>query len=179
MAHVLICGVTESGKTTMAHLIATQVARKKHRVIVYDPVGTPTAVGKWPESAVIFENEGDLFEYLARDDVYHAHIFIDESADLFNHSKRENLWLLTRGRHFGFVVYLICQRPKMVLPSARNQCAICYCFRLAADDLKEIGKDYGFNDLDNNSLDKGDYLLLRSGSSEYSTGNVFNLLRRK
>jgi len=179
IVHTLICGVTQSGKTTMAHSMARHFARLKHRIIVYDPVGTGTAAGTWPESAIVFSDEQEFFEYLARDDVSHAHVFIDEAGDIFNATKRENLWLLTRGRHFGFTVYLICQRPKMVLPSARHQCGIAYVFRLAYDDMKEIGKDYGFNDLDKISLDTGDFLMLVSGTSHYSSGNVFKLLRRK
>lgn len=178
MTHTLICGVTMSGKTTMAHSMAKHFAKLKHRIIVFDPVGTPTVQGVWPESAVVFTDEQAFFEYLARDDVNHAHVFIDEAGDVFNATKRENLWLLTRGRHFGFVVYLICQRPKMLLPSARNQCGIAYIFRLAYDDMREIGKDYGYNDLDKFSLDTGDFLMLTSGTSRIERGNVFKLSRR-
>lgn len=175
--HTLICGVTMSGKTTLAHAVANALAIEGHNIIVYDPVGTATAVGNWPKSAVIFDDEQEFFDYLTRPDVFHAHIFIDEAGDVFSAQKRENLWLLTRGRHFGFFVYLIAQRPKMILPSARNQCGLAYVFRLAVDDLKEIGKDYGFSDLDKNSLDKGDFLMLLSGSPQYQRGNIFSLLK--
>jgi len=116
-------------------------------VIVFDPVMTPTAAGYWPESAVIFDDETEFFEYLIRDDVSGAHVFIDEAGDVFNLSKSYNNWLLTRGRHFGFSVFLIAQRPKMLAPTVRNQCGRAYIFRLAKDDLKEIGADFGFSDL--------------------------------
>lgn len=173
--HSLICGVTESGKTTLAHIIAQGVSDAGQNVIVYDPVGTKTAHGSWPKNAMVFDQEQEFFEYLARPDVYHAHVFIDESADLFNASKRENLWLLTRGRHFGFSVVLIAQRPKMLLPAARTQCSVAYVFRLAQDDLKEIGADFGHSGLAKLNLDKGDFLLLRSGLARFDRANVFKL----
>lgn len=175
--HALICGVTESGKTTLAHALAHTLAREKQNIIVFDPVGTGTIRGTWPEKAVIFDDEELFFEYLARDDVFHSHIFVDESGDVFNLEKKHNFWLLTRGRHFGFSVYVICQRPKMVAPTIRNQCAKAYVFRLADDDLKAVGADFGFSDLHKESLDRGDFLLLGSGSSQYSRANIFQLLK--
>jgi DNA helicase HerA-like ATPase len=173
--HTLICGVTETGKTTLAHSLANQLADAGQNIIVYDPVGTRTQAGSWPSSAVVFENEQDLFEYLSRPDVTHSHIFIDEAGDVFSVAKRENLWLLTRGRHFGFSVVLICQRPKMLMPSARTQCSIAYVFRLAIEDMREIGADFGHSGLGKETLDKGDFLVLRSGSSSIDRANVFNL----
>lgn len=173
--HALICGVTQSGKTTLAHKLAHEFSGNGGNIIVFDPVGTATIKGTWPENAVIFQDEQEFFEYLARDDVKNAFVFIDEAGDVFTAQKRENLWLLTRGRHFGFSVFMIAQRPKMILPSARGQAGACYMFRLASDDQKEIGRDFGFSGLDKITLDKGDFLLLMSGSSACQRGNVFNL----
>ena len=63
----------------------------------------------------------------------------------------------------------------MLAPTVRNQCGRAYVFRLAKDDLKEIGADFGFSDLQKINLDKGDFLLLNSGSAQYQKGNVFKL----
>lgn len=173
--HTLICGVTMSGKTTLAHKFARVLASQGQKIIVFDPVMTPTAAGSWPEGALIFDDEHEFFDYLVQDDVNKAHVFIDEAGDVFNLSKPWNFWLLTRGRHFGFSVFLIAQRPKMLAPTVRNQCGRAYVFRLAKDDLKEIGADFGFSDLHKIELDKGDFLLLNSGSAKFTRGNVFKL----
>jgi len=173
--HTLICGVTMSGKTTLAHKFAKELAAKGQTIIVFDPVMTPTAAGSWPENTILFDDEHDFFDYLIQPDVNRAHIFVDESADVFNLSKPWNNWLLTRGRHFGFSVFLIAQRPKMLPPTVRNQCGRAYVFRLAKDDLKEIGADFGFSDLHKIELDKGDFLLLNSGSAQFQKGNVFQI----
>lgn len=175
--HALICGVTESGKTTLAHMFAKDFEAKGQNIIVYDPVGTNTASGSWPESAKVFNDAETLFFYLEHPKVMHAHVFIDEAGDIFNAQNRENLWLLTRGRHKGFSVYMICQRPKMILPSARTQASIAYVFRLSNEDMREIGGDFGHSDLHKtNTLDTGDFLILKSGRKVYSRANVFKLL---
>ena len=141
--HTIICGVTLSGKTTLARALARHVGRQRQNVIVYDPVMTATQGGDWGKSAVVFNDPQKFWGFVSRDDVGHAHIFIDEAGDLFHLGARENFWLLTRGRHFGFQVYLISQRPKMIAPSARTQCGMAYMFRLARDDAKEIWADAG------------------------------------
>ena len=173
--HTLICGVTMSGKTTLAHKFAHELASQGQAIIVFDPVMTPTAAGTWPENALLFDDEFEFFNYLVKEEVNKAHVFIDESGDVFNLNKPWNFWLLTRGRHFGFSVFLIAQRPKMLAPTVRNQCGRAYVFRLARDDLKEIAADFGFSDLQKIMLDKGDFLLLNSGSAQYQKGNVFQL----
>jgi hypothetical protein len=177
--HALICGVTQSGKTTLAHAIAHDLEAHGENIIVFDPVGTKTAKGNWPQSAIVFDDEYEFFTYLQRPDVFDAHVFVDESGEIFTAQKRENLWLLTRGRHMesgGFTVYMIAQRPKMILPTARSQAGVCYMFRLAADDQRDIGRDFGFSGLEKINLDKGDFLVLTSGTSEYQSGNVFSLI---
>jgi DNA helicase HerA-like ATPase len=176
--HSLICGVTESGKTTLAHSLAAMLSEAGQNVIVFDPVGTRTASGTWPKNAILFDDEQEFFAYLARADVFNSHVFVDEAGELFNSSKRENLWLLTRGRHFGFSVWMIAQRPKMIMPTARNQCSVAYIFRLAQDDLKEIGADFGHSQLQREILDKGDFLMIRSGLARFDRANVFDLLTR-
>lgn len=174
--HTLICGVTESGKTTLARALANKLAQSGAGIIVYDPVNSSTAGGGWPDSAIIFDDENEFFDYVSRDDVKNAHIFIDEAGDIFNIGKRDNFWLLTRGRHFGFNIFMIAQRPKMLAPSARTQASVAYLFRLSPDDLREIGQDFGHGGIEKIILDKGDFVILHSGQTSINRANVFKLL---
>jgi len=175
--HTLICGVTESGKTTLARALARGVKKAGQNLIVYDPVLTETVGGGWPDGAILFNDEEAFFEYLARDDVAGAHVFIDEAGDLFNLGKRHNFWLLTRGRHFGLHVYLIAQRPKMLAPTARTQCGKGYIFRLSPDDMREVLADFGHGpQAVKKELDKGDFVTLYSGQASISRANIFTLL---
>lgn len=174
--HTLIVGVTQSGKTTLAHKIARDLAAQGQNIIVYDPVGTLTAAGTWPDSAVKFDDLDDFMEYMSLDAVVHAHVFIDEAGDLFGIGQKENFWLLTRGRHFGLIIYLIAQRPKMLAPSARTQCGRLYLFRVALEDAEEVGRDFGFSGLKNEMLDTGDFLIIDSGHTSKKRANVFALI---
>lgn len=182
--HAIICGVTESGKTTLARTLSRRMCAQNQNVIVYDPVGTASAGGDWGKNAVVFNDQEKFWEFISRDDVSHAHIFIDEAGDVFSISHRHNYWLLTRGRHFGFQVYLITQRPKMIAPSARAQCGVAYMFRLAKDDAREICADFGHNwpFVEKNKkpapeLDKGDFYILYSGAMGKKRANIFSILK--
>lgn len=179
IVHTLICGVTMTGKTTLARKISRGLLARGHRVIVRDPLGTATAGGGWGDGAVIFGPGEDaaFWDYVARDDVSGAHIFIDEAGDFFGVGDKDNFWLLTRGRHFWLQVYLLCQRPKMLAPTVRSQCGYLYFFRLSRDDTKEIVQDFGHDAAVFEPLDTGDYYMLVSGSSAIARGNVFHPTR--
>ena len=177
--HSLICGVTQSGKTTLARSIARAASDAGHNLIVFDPVGTGTAGGDWPAGAIVFDDPGEFVEYMNRPDVSFAHVFIDEADEVFSLSDRANFWIPKKGRHFGFQLYMITQRPKMIAPTARKQVGRCYMFRLALDDAKELAADFGFSDAHKISLDKGDFLVLDSGQASIKRANIFQLLESK
>ena len=182
MAHTLICGVTETGKTTLAHKIARDLLAQKNppHIIVYDPVHSKTVAGDWPEDIDFFDNREKFLNWLRhaekRPEGYA--IFIDEADLLFSHSQPENSWILTKGRHLGFNVYIITQRPKMVMPSCRSQCSRAFVFRLSRDDLKNIGDDFA-HEIKGIDLDQGDFLCLYSGTSRLERDNIFSILKRK
>jgi hypothetical protein len=179
MSHTLICGVTESGKTTLAHKLAEFDEGEKKEVVVYDPVLTPTLAGEWPRNAAIFDDEEKFLRYVEKRGNEATAIYIDEGADLFSHAQPENRWILTRGRHYGYEVTLICQRPKLVMPSVRHQCARCFLFRLARSDLREISEDFGHTGLAKVKLDNGDFLALHSGHAQIVRANVYELLNSR
>ncbi|MGL6121759.1 MAG: hypothetical protein ACRC1W_01730, partial [Shewanella sp.] len=103
-----------------------------------------------------------------------ADIWIDEAADHCGVSDRDNHWLLRRGRHYGFVVHLISQRPKMLAPNVRGQCSRAYIFRLAKSDLTEIAADLGHEVPENPPLDAGHYIVIDTQIAEINEGRLFN-----
>lgn len=171
--HTLYTGVTLSGKTTLARMEARGLHAKGQRGIVYDPMGTDTKGGGWGFPEVHHDREAFLRRLESDDLQGPVHVFVDEAHKIFRHDMEENFWLLTDGRHHGYFMHLITQRPNKVHPDVRSQCGICFMFRLAQQDAREIGADYGFSDLHRISLDKGDFLVLQSGTSAISRGNVF------
>lgn len=174
--HQLFCGVTMSGKTTLARIMTRELLAKKQRVIVYDPVGTSTAGGDWGEGAEVFDDLDEFLEFVNRDDVMHCHVFIDEADLVFSIGQKENHWMLRRGRHYGMFIYPITQRPTLIAPNVRAMCQRAYVFRLIQDDIKTIAADYGFSDAHKINLDKGDFICFTAGTSQFTRGNVFKLI---
>lgn len=187
--HVLICGVTQTGKTTLGRKFARELSRPKNApvLLVFDPVATETLGGDWPENALIFSEREIFMEYVhairerrvTSGDANGYAIFIDEADLIFSHAQPENAWLLTKGRHMGMRIFLMTQRPKMVSPSVRGQCGVVYAFRLSRTDLKMLGDDTAHNDIEKISLDAGDYLVLKSGTSHLERFNVFSQLGKR
>ena len=181
--HTLYCGVTMTGKTTLARHHARILSKAHHIVCVYDPVMTATAGGGWPENATIVHDPEKLDKFLERakgTEDRPIFLFIDESADIFSHSQTQNHWIPRRIRHENIYLRLIAQRPKMLHPDVRSQCSYAYVLRLANDDKKMVYSDFGHSgDIESKPLDKGDCVLLTSGSSEIEEFNVFELVTRK
>lgn len=169
--HSLYCGVTQTGKTTLAREHSRILKSHSQDVIVYDPVATKTAGGGWAAD-IITDDFDALLNYLENRNKA-AHVFIDEAGEHFGVGDRHSHWLLTRGRHKGLFINLIAQRPKMLAPTVRTQCGRAYAFRMSPDDLTEIGQDFGHGQLGKTLLEKGDYLVLNSGLSAIGKFNVF------
>ena len=178
--HVLYCGVTQTGKTTLARHHARILERAGYDVVVYDPVGTATAGGDWGKEAKLIEEPHVLHNYLSHQSGSEEHpifLFVDESADIFGHSETHAHWIPRKCRHSFIYLRLLVQRPKMLHPSVRTQCAYAYQLRLAQEDARMLGADFGHSaDVAMTPLDKGDCLLLVSGSSDIEEFNVFDLI---
>ena len=170
--HTLICGVTMTGKTTIARSMSRALLAKNKRVAVFDPLGTETSGGDWGQGAMVFNNRDQFLDFVEHPLTVNYFIFIDEADEIFSHDMKENVWMLKKGRHWGLFFFLITQRPKMVHPTARNQCCAAFIFRLTADDMRDIGADFG-HDIRHESLDRGEYLKLESGRASYSRGKLF------
>jgi hypothetical protein len=172
--HDMYIGVTMTGKTTLArmHSRALAKAQPDRLQVVYDPVrSTTTLGGGWPEGAVIYEDFEGFMQWASKNG--DADLWIDEAADHFGVGDRENHWLLRRGRHYGYVVHLISQRPKMLAPNVRGQCTRAYVFRLAKSDLVEVAADLGTEVVDP-PVDTGHYIVIDTQVAEIYQHRLFD-----
>lgn len=180
--HVLYTGVTMTGKTTLAREHATIIKGAKYDVVVYDPVGTDTANGNWPEDVEILTTPEEFHEWVEDNtDTYSPEhpcfLFVDEAADIFGHSETHAHWIGRKIRHSYIYLRMMCQRPNMMHPSVRTQCSYVYMLRLSQTDARLICADMGHGtEVSNTVLDKGDCLLLTSGSADTEQFNVFELI---
>ena len=180
--HVLYCGVTMTGKTTLAREHAQILVDAKYTVIVYDPVGTDTANGNWPKECKVITEPKEFHEEIedlegSGDPEHPTFFFVDESADIFAHGETSAHWIARKIRHDEVYLRLIAQRPNMLHPSVRTQCSYVYMLRLSKDDSRIICGDMGHgSEVYSEPLDKGDCILLTSGSAAIERFNVFELI---
>ena len=181
--HILYCGVTMSGKTTLARHHARVLQTANYDVVVYDPVMTPTAGGGWfvdGKPLRTFHDDEKFLKWLneaSGTPERPIFVFVDEAADIFTHGDSEASFLPRRVRHQDVYLRMISQRPKMLPPNVRTQCGHTYMFRLSDDDTRMVLADSGHSkNILENPLDKGDFVLLVSGTSEIVSGNVFALV---
>jgi hypothetical protein len=129
--HSLIIGMTESGKTTLAKLLAQSYIAKGHKVAVLDPVHDPD----WGKKAFVTNDVDELKAYLySNRSVY---VFVDESGAIFNEGNSlDNAWLATRSRHFGHSVHFLAQRAIQIPKTMRDQTSRLYLFTSSASDGK-------------------------------------------
>ena len=139
MAHALILGRTESGKSTLAKLIAKSLRSRGRRVLLHDPC----ADNKFPADFRFLDMNG-LGERARVE--RSAHVFIDESSAAFDDGRNlDHSWLATRSRHWGHSCYFIGQRAPQVPKTMRDQCSTLFLFSSSVSDgiihADEWGRD--------------------------------------
>ncbi len=170
-SHTMIVGATETGKTTLAKITAAQGLAAGLAAIVYDPM-----LSDWGDGACVADNWPDFLKLLEENGRSGALVFVDEADTCLSISDRPNWWLLTRGRHYGFRVHLITQRPQLVAPTVRGMCATLFCFRVSSSDAAMLSNDFTDERLKSASgLAQGEFLHSRwlNGARELSKYNVF------
>lgn len=126
--HTLILGMTESGKSTLAKLLASTLLAQGKRVAVLDPIFDPA----WKAT---FKTD-DIYELREwAESNRNAYIFIDESGEVFNEGNdTEHSWFATRSRHYGHSVFFLAQRAIQVPKTMRDQCGKLFVFTSSSSD---------------------------------------------
>lgn len=166
MAHSLILGMTESGKTTLAKKLAASYRAAGVSVLVLDPLCDP-------EWGADFQTS-DPDEFL---EVYWASrscaVFIDEAGESVGRFDKTMEKTATRGRHWGHSNHYLSQRGAQISRTVRDQCSHIFLFTTALDDSKIHANEWNKPELKTcNALPQGAYFhATRFGKLE--RGNVF------
>lgn len=137
--HSLIVGVTRSGKTTLATILAREMLARGKKVVVFDPIGGPD----WGKGAQVFDNAEDFTHAVRSPECTSAHVFVDESGEILGEGySREHTWLATRSRHWGHSVYFIGQRAMQIPLTMRTQCTRIYMFTTNINDASIYAEDF-------------------------------------
>lgn len=140
MPHSLICGMTTSGKSALAKLLA---GRWRHvpgyRVAVLDPQRAPD----WPADYVFSDPAG--FLQFAKANTNLA-LFVDEGAAALERAADYN-WLTSRARHWGHESHIISQRPQDITPAIRGNCETIWLFNIDPTACELLAREWNENRL--------------------------------
>jgi energy-coupling factor transporter ATP-binding protein EcfA2 len=146
MAHGLILGMSESGKTTLAKHLSHALSASGKNVIVLDPMNDPG----WSADYKTNNPEEFLEVFWSNQSCY---CFIDESAQMVGRYDVLMQETATRGRHHGHSVFFVSQRGAQISATVRAQCRHLYLFCSAKDDCKILANEFNQQTLLNaNSL---------------------------
>lgn len=169
MAHTLIIGMSESGKTTLAKQLCQKYRRQGIKTIVLDPL--------WDNWQADFQTD-DPAEFMAvvsNPETKRCAIFIDEAGESVGQYNKEMFWLATRARHYGHNSHFIVQRVSQISPIVRDQCRFLFMFSTNIKVCKTLADD--FNEerlLEGNMLEQGEcFYVQKMKKAEFKKFNVF------
>lgn len=177
MAHCLILGMTQSGKTTLAKKLAHGYRARGISVIVLDPLGDP----EWPndeEGTFQTRNRADFLRTVKAS--RQCAVFVDEAGESVGQYDDEMHWLATRGRHYGHQCHFLSQRGQQIAKTVRDQCSKMYLFCCSKTDGKILADEWNQEELRNvNVLGRGEFFVvsrfdpMRKGKVNLDKGESF------
>lgn len=176
MAHVLLLGTTESGKTTCGKRLAKRWIDQGVNVLVLDPLNDPG----WKDGYVETEDGPQIFQTSDADQFMEAFwasrscaVFIDEAGDSVGKYDTVMQRTATKGRHWGHSVHFLTQRGTQIAVTVRDQCTRMFLFRTGPKDSKTHAEEWGQPELLNAvHLPKGCYYYV-TRFGELSRGSLF------
>lgn len=120
--------MSESGKTTLAKILANGLVARGKKIAVLDPLADP----EW-HADFIARNAEDFLEGLRKLRGYY--VFVDESGTHFNDGRDTSYsWLTTTSRHWGHSVFLIGHRSMQIPRTMRDQVSRLFLFASSKED---------------------------------------------
>jgi hypothetical protein len=165
--HVLILGITETGKTTLAFRLASSYREQGVNVLVLDP----DRRREW--GATFITDDPDEFLRIAKLNTKCA-LFVDESGVMIGRYSGAMQWLATNARKWGHKAHFIAQRATQLDPLIRTQCTVLYLFRQSPTDAKILSNDFVVSGLEDAAeLPKGHYLFKNSEDRKARKGKLW------
>lgn len=163
MAHVLILGMTESGKTTLAKKLAARYRAQGQTVLVLDPLRDPS----WPCDFITSDQDHFLEVFWANKSCM---AFLDEGGESVGRYDRAMQKTATRGRHPGHSCHYIAQEATQLAPIVRGQCRHLFLFCSPVDSGKVLAREFNRPELlECSTLLVGEYIhAVKMGSISFN-----------
>lgn len=137
--HTLIIGMTESGKTTLGKELCRAYRAAGFSTLVFD-----AAFNRW-DADYQTGDAGQFFRTAVK--ARRCMLFIDEAGKAVKWSNREAVDIATMFRHFGHSAHFLGQRPAMIAPSVRYNCARLCLFRVSREDAGDLAAEWGHREI--------------------------------
>lgn len=166
MAHVLILGMTLSGKTSLAKQLVPIYRKSGLKSIVLDPLCDPS----W--GADFQTSDPDEFLRVLWNSK-HLAAFVDEGGDTVGRYDKAMERTATRGRHWGHRMHYLSQRGSQLSRTVRDQCSTLFLFCTAQKDAKLHAEEWNREELASaHTLRQGEYFKV-GRFSELQRGKLF------
>lgn len=178
--HVLIAGMTDSGKSTLAKMLCRAYRARGIDVLVLDP----TRADDWGATYQTHDVDEFLRVYWHAD-TSNCMAFFDESGVSIGHYDKRAQEPATMGRKKGCINHFIVQRLAQISPNVRGMCSELYLFRCAKSDARDLANEFNCDELanagslamPNDGTNRGaEYFHLRSGG-QVQRKNLFKPIK--
>jgi hypothetical protein len=150
--HILILGITQTGKTTLAFKLAEEYHAAGVNVLVLDP----DKRSGW-KADFLTDDPQEYLEVVKLNKS--CALFIDESGQMIGRYAKEMAWLATNSRKWGHKAHFITQRASQLDPTVRNQCTTIFLFKQSLSDTKDLANEFVAEELEQaHTLEQGEYL---------------------
>jgi hypothetical protein len=151
MAHVLILGMTLSGKTYKAKALSRDYKKAGVGVLVLDPLQDPG----WEADYITDDPEKFLAVFWKSRSCM---AFMDESGESVGRYDLAMQKTATRGRHWGHTCHYVSQRATQLAPLVRDQCTRLFLFCSSTKDGEVLSREWNRPELEECSqLKQGEY----------------------
>ncbi len=165
--HVLILGITETGKTTLAFKLAAKYKLKGTRILVLDP----DMRKDW--NADFITDDPEKFLQVCKLN-QSAALFIDESGQTIGRYAGPMQWVATNSRKWGHKAHFISQRATQLDVLMRTQCSNIFLFKQSVNDSKILAAEFVCPELLGAcNLKKGEFLMKAGVDGEVKKGRAW------
>ena len=165
--HVLILGITETGKTTLAFTLARKYKARGTAIFVLDP----DMRKDW--NADYLTDDPEKFLQVCKLN-QSAALFIDESGQTIGRYAGPMQWVATNSRKWGHKAHFISQRATQLDVLMRTQCSNLFLFKQSVNDSKILAAEFVCPELMQAcNLKKGEFLMKKGVDGEVKKGRAW------
>jgi len=155
--HTLILGMSQSGKSTLAKIMACESIKRGRTVVVLDPIYD----AEWSRiGCVVFYSTEKFNRYIKDPDNREMTVIVDEVGLAIARNKAMN-HITTSARHRGHVTIVIGHERTDLSPVMRNNCGTLCLFVLSRESREMLAREWDCDAILSVKLNQGEFLYIQ------------------